>query len=1043
MSSASRVLIRLVATMACALWQSIAAPTLHAQVDPRGSMRTISTTHLRIHVRRGQEPLARRAAVIAERAYAQLAAELAPPAGPIDMVIADNVDYSNGYAQVLPTNRVVIFAVPPVGSTELRFHDDWLQLVITHELAHIFHLDRARGLWRAGRFVFGRGPMAFPNALTPSWVKEGLAVHYESRFTGSGRLVSTESRTVARTAARDDVVPPLGRWSLATSRFPQGQTAYGYGALLMDRSAQVGGDTSMRRFVDRTAVMPPFLLNRASHFAFGASFRDQVATMRDSLRSMAVALDRSGDSVWQAITPDGWYAESPRWRSRDSVMWVASNGRDVTGVFVASVRGALTRAPDARVAPPRRIARRNGLDVNAPFGGDSMVFAQINYRGPYEVRSDLYIGVGDDETQITNGARVSQPDVRRDGAIVAIRLSAASTELVRVTRSGVVTPLRGEGVWADPRWSPDGTRVVAIEFLPTGEERVVVMDTVGVVQDIVAGGRAVFASPSFTPDGRRVVYSSDRSGRMQVELAPVAGRATADGAIGERTIAGSAVADTVRWREPRESVRVISRVSSGVYQPSVSPDGLMIVALVARNDGFVVSVAPLDTVGEVARGTWYAATNALNAVSNGGSSGVLAGASNSPDARAGASAVAASATGEAGGMDTTFRRYNPLRQLLPRYWLPQIGTSRLGQSAYGLSTSSSDILERHAWSASVTREFASGETDGVAQYRYRGFGVPVINLSWAQSWDATFRATDTAGVVLGDIARRRRFATVSTSWAAPSIRTSLNGTFGAQYEMRDFFSDVDSLLTRRDILARPRTRYPSFFSNATLSTVRLGNRGISIEEGIAVSVANSYRWREDMPSLRSWRHSATMRGYLPLNLPGFARHVLAGRVAGAITDKNAQTELNVGGVSGVSSELLPGVVFGDPGRTFPVRGVAAAVQRGSRALGGSVEYRAPLHWFRTAASPFTVMLDRTSLTLFTDAARAWCPGALVAQRAVVCERRGVRDGWIASAGAELVVDIAVQYDVPYRLRIGAAAPYAAPAGIARGGSMYVTLGSLF
>ena len=1037
MSDGSRVPLRVplcvAAIVTCALLLGIAPPALRAQVDPRGSMRTISTAHLRVHVRRGQESLARRAAAIGERAYAQLAAELAPPAGPIDMVIADNVDYSNGYAQVFPTNRVVIFAVPPVGSTELRFHDDWLQLVITHELAHIFHIDRARGLWRAGRFVFGRGPLGFPNALTPSWVKEGLAVHYESRLTGSGRLVSTESRSVARTAARDDVVPPLGRWSLATSRFPQGQTAYGYGALLMDRAVSIGGDTSMRRFVDRTAWTPPFLLNRASRHAFGTSFAVQAQTVRDSLRTTATALDRSGDAVWRAITPDGWYAESPRWRSRDSVVWVASNGREVTGLFVASVREALQHGADAPVASPRRIARRNGLDVNAPFGGDSMVFAQIDYRGPYEVRSDLYVGVGDGEQQLTHGARLSQPDVRRDGDIVAIRLAAASTHLVRVSRTGRVTLLREGNTWADPRWSPDGTRVVAIEFLPTGEERVVVMDTAGVVQDIAAGGRAVFASPSFTPDGRRVVYSTDRSGRMQLELAAVAGSAGA-GSGG----ANGAPGDTVRWRAPSDAVRVISRVSSGVYQPSVSPDGLLIAALVARNDGFVVSVAPLDTVGEVARGTWYAPTNALNSASvgvGGGLGGGIGGGANV--------GAAVDASGASVRTDTAFRRYNPLRQLLPRYWLPQIASARLGQSAYGLSSSGSDILERHVWSVSATRELESGETDGVAQYRYRGFGVPVINLSWAQSWDATFRATDSAGVVLGDIARRRRFATMSTAWAAPSIRTSVSGTLGAQYEMRDFFSDVDSLLRRRDILARPRTRYPSFFANTTLSTVRLGNRGISIEEGIAVSMANSYRWREDQPSLGSWRHSATVRGYLPLNLPGFSRHVLAGRLAGAITDKHAQTELNVGGVSGVSSELLPGVVFGDPGRTFPVRGVVAAVQRGSRALGGSAEYRAPLHWFRTARSPFTVMLDRTSLAVFTDAARAWCPAELVALRAVVCERRGVRDGWIASAGAELVVDIAVQYDVPYRLRIGAAAPYAAPAGIARGGSVYVTLGSLF
>ncbi|MCC6245004.1 MAG: PD40 domain-containing protein [Gemmatimonadaceae bacterium] len=981
----------------------LCAASAEAQVDPRGRLRTIHTPHLRVHVAAHEEALGRRAAAIGERAYAQLARELATPAGPIDMVIADNVDFSNGFAQVFPTNRVVIYAVPPVGSTELRFHDDWLTLVITHELAHIFHIDRARGMWRAGRWLFGRNPLFFPNAFTPSWVKEGLAVHYESSLTGSGRLVSTESRTVARTAARDDVLPPIGRWSLATSRFPLGQTAYGYGALLMDQSARAGGDSSMRRYVDEIAEFPiPMLLGRASSAAFGVAFTAQYARMRDSLQRAAAGLDTSGDLAWRAVTTDGWNAEAPRWRSVDSVIWVASNGRDVTGLFTADVR---TPTPKAT-----RLARRNGLDVNAPRDSAGTVFAQIDYRNPYELRSDLYIGRGTAETRLTRGARLTQPDVRADGAIVAIQLKAAGAQLVRVDTAGAVRVLQAENSWADPRWSADGTRMVAVEFLPTGEQRIVVMDSLGVVQQVVSGTRAVMASPSFTPDGRRLVWSSDRSGTMQLETSPVQ--------------PASAARDTLSWRADASGqsrhVRAASRVSSGVYAPTVSPDGQLVAALVYREDGFVVSVAALDTTGPPVENRWYAAQGALPPIATG---------------------VAAN--------DSASRvtPYRPLRQLLPRYWLPQIGTGRLGQATYGASSSGSDILGRHEWSATATRDLSGGasrgETDGVAIYRYRGFGVPVFDLSWAQSWDATFRVTDTAGAIRGDIARRRRFATLSSNWSRPRIRSSWSGTFGAQYEMRDFFSDVDALLRDPTVLARPRTRYPSVFANVGLSTVRLGSRGITIEEGITASMASSYRWREDAPTLNAWRHIGVMRGYLPLPLPGFARHVLAARVSAGGTGKNAQTELNAGGVSGVASELLPGVVFGDPGRSFPVRGIEPAAQRGTRALGATVEYRAPLWWFRTAPSPFTLFLDRMSLTVFNDVARAWCPGAVARASRTLCERPGDRDGWMASAGAEVVFDMAVQYDAPYRLRVGVAAPYASPAGVPRAQNVYITLGSLF
>ena len=480
-------------------------------VDPRGGVRTLPTTHFRVHFRTAHESQARQLATYAEQAWTALSRELVTPAFPIDLLLADNVDDSNGYAQVFPSNRIVVYAVPPIGIPELRFHDDWLRLVVTHELAHIFHLDRAAGYWRVGRWIFGRNALLFPNALLPSWVKEGLAVHYESQVTGSGRNVSTESRTVARAAARADAVPSIDRWSAATSQFPRGQTPYAWGSLLMHRAALVGGDSGMRRFVEYTAGWRiPFLLDRASRKGFGASFSSQFGAMRDSLKGVVAAMDSTGDTAWRIIDHHGWYATMPRWRSNDSLVWSGSNGRDVTGLFTAGA-----------VAPERvvRVARRNSIDANAPFGMDSTLFAQVDFRGLYVTRSDLYVGRGRGAARITTGARLTQPDMQRDGRVVAVQLRAAGSHLALVTRNGTITRLTHANSWAEPRWSPDGTRIAAIELLPTGEERVVVLDASGALQQVITGGLAVFASPSFTADGQRLVWSSDRSGRMQIETA--------------------------------------------------------------------------------------------------------------------------------------------------------------------------------------------------------------------------------------------------------------------------------------------------------------------------------------------------------------------------------------------------------------------------------------------------------------------------------------------------------------------------------------------
>jgi WD40-like Beta Propeller Repeat len=755
----------------------------------------------------------------------------------------------------------------------------------------------------------------------------------------------------------------------------------------------------MRRFVDVTASqLVPFRLQRNARVGFGSSFNALWSRYADSvMRSVRVNESRrAGDTRWQLVSTDGWYAAAPRWLGADSVVWSASNGREVTGVYVASANGGGSR----------RVAWRNGLDVNVPLDStlDSLVFAQLERRDAYITRSDLYRRQGEREQRLTHGARLTQPDVRHDGSIVAVQLGANSSRLVRVSATGdAITPFTAERAgerWADPRWSRSGTEVVAVQLLPTGVQRVVVLDVTGQLRAVIASARSVLASPSFTPNDRRVVWASDRSGRMQLETAPRG---------------DTAVVDTSAWRMLRGVVTQAGASGAAVYEPSVSPDGAHVVALLQRSTGYHVAVAPLDTTGPAVRDGWYAPSR-------------------------GAMVPAQSDSVRITSQPSV--KYAPGRFLVPRYWLPVVGEGRTGNATLGVSSSSEDILGRHAWSASVLLEPTSREVDGGAAYRYTGLGMPITDVSFSQEWDGTFLVRNDSGAALGTVARKRRFLTASNTYLVPRVRWSLSTTVGLQYEMRDFTAEADSVLGPADSGVRLGTRYPSFFLNTSYSTARLALRGVSVEEGFTLSSSTAYRWLEDNPESGSFRSVLTGRGYVPLPLPGFARHVLAVRAAAGWADNNTRTEFTVGGTSGVASEIIPGVVVGDPARTFPVRGTAPGVQRGARALGGSVEYRAPLMMFSRLPSPFTVYGDRLSVSLFSDAARAWCPASLRANT-VVCLPNGVRDGWLASAGAELIIDLAVQYDVPYRVRLGSAVPYAAPAGVSRKGSFYVTLGGYF
>ncbi|MEP6779949.1 MAG: hypothetical protein ABJC26_08675, partial [Gemmatimonadaceae bacterium] len=656
------------------------ATRANAQVNPHGNVRTYKTAHFRIHYPVELDSLARRAAVHAEEAWRNLSTAFPTPAAPVELLLQDNVDLPNGFAQTFPSNRITIYVLPPVALAELRFHDDWLRLVITHELTHIFHIDQAHGLWRVGRTIFGRNSALFPNSLLPSWIKEGIAVHFESEFTGSGRIVSTESRTVALAAAHANEIQGLDAWSSATTKFPNGQIPYAWGSLLMHRMAGIGGDSSMRKFANYTSTFPiPFLLNRAAKRGFGRSFSTSFAELRDSLNVAAASADSSGEAVWQPVARGAELglrnAAFPRWLNADSVEWTASNGRDLTGLYRAVVPKAGTSA--SALAEARRVSRRNTLDVNSPapaLGKSASVYSQYDYRGPYVLRSDLFVHDTNGDRQLTHGARIVQPDVRTsDGAIIAVQLLAGATQLVRVSASsGAVTPLSNgaQAEWAEPRWSPDGKRITAVQILATGVQRIVLLDTLGALTHVVVESRAVLATPAFAPSGARLVWTSDRGGSTQLETADISN--------------ANAAVDTV-WRA---AARIASNVSASVYQPSISPDGGRVVAMLYRVNGFTVAVAPFDTTGAPVRDSWYVSDVP------------------SPDTLAAFSGVSTS--------------YHALRQLVPRYWEPLIGQARDGGNNFGVTTSGEDILGRHSYSAQVLLNPRTSEVNGSASYVYAG-----------------------------------------------------------------------------------------------------------------------------------------------------------------------------------------------------------------------------------------------------------------------------------------------------------------------------------
>src|SRR3954447_15608215 len=197
--------------------------------DPRLRFRTIRTEHFDIHAHQGEEAMARRVASIAERVRARFEPLFGRPRGRVQVILVDQTDLSNGWATPFPYDAIEITAVPPPAETLIGNTTDWLELVFSHEYTHILHLDRTHGWIAAIRSVFGRVPVAFPNAFLPVWEIEGIATFEESRMTGEGRIPAGDFRAIVDVAAAHGRFASMDRAAGGLDLWPSGNAAYAYG----------------------------------------------------------------------------------------------------------------------------------------------------------------------------------------------------------------------------------------------------------------------------------------------------------------------------------------------------------------------------------------------------------------------------------------------------------------------------------------------------------------------------------------------------------------------------------------------------------------------------------------------------------------------------------------------------------------------------------------------------------------------------------------------------------------------------------------------
>jgi hypothetical protein len=953
-------------------WLSAAPAAGASRYDPALRFQTITTRHFHIHFHQEQGRLAQRLARIAEAVHADLALRLhTTPSGRTHVVLADQDDVANGFATTMPYNAVQIVTGPPGTSSLIGNTDDWLRLVFTHEYAHILDLDRAESLARALRLIFGRAPIAFPNAAQPLWQIEGLATYEETQITSRGRLAAGDFRSLLAEPRRANRLEPLDRAGGGLVQWPAGLAPYAYGAFFFRYLGERYGEASIAELSRTTARGYYFLPG----LAFRRVFRRPLGEVwRQFEQALPVTLAEPGDGapLPKRLTFGGFQKSAPRFLpagmsvatphgtvAAPALLYSDQNADEFPSLMIVPVDAALFR---------QRLATRFG-GTSSTTDSRSIIFDQIDLSKSVAWRSDLYrLDVSSGRvTRLTQNARVLAPDVSADGTRLAcIRLIAgvrtlavfdlAAIDGARAHRlpDPVFSLQEPDTQYDSPRWSPDGRWLAAGRWKRGGLSELVIIDVATRrVAVVAASARGRNASPAWCPDGRTLIFSSDREG----------------GEFALYAVEISTAAEP--WGVPLATYRV-ARVAGGAMSPDVSPDGQLIAFVGSTTAGYDIFTLPGDQAGwerlAADASVTADATPTVPPVSNGES---------------GAPAPASS--------------YAPLGMLLPRYWLPE-ARSENGRLKAGFSTSSADVLGRHALNLDLTwrvtgrpaGEHIGGRPDWSASYLYDrwrpGFYVSGSETTWFQ------------GVAVGSGPSSLQSIRWRDLTAEAGIRLSVQTVRHVQLWQAAF------------TLARSRLETPGAISMNRRNGVRLAwtcsnskiyGYSIGPEQGVAVGVTTELARRELGADGNAGALTAEIRAYPRLA----GRHaVLAVRVgAGTSSGHRSVRRIYYLGGSDPAGSLID---FGS-GALSMMRGFSPLEFAGYHLWVANLEYRRPV-----------LRLDR-GLGWLPVFARVLHAAAFIDAGSAAWKRFLINDTKV-SVGGEASVDLVVGYTLPVTLSTGAA-----------------------
>jgi hypothetical protein len=504
-------------------------PMLYGE-QPFSAWKEVRTEHFIIAYEEKDIAAVREILAFCEEAYDLVSSYFDSYPKTIRCVVSGRSDASGGYFQYIPRSIKLDISSPSTfwigGRTE-----NWLKILLVHELTHYIHLSYEKGFFAAMSRIFGDTvKIAHFPFIFSRWMIEGISTNLETLFTSGGRGRNPFFELYYKAMAVEDRFFSFPQTNY-TSHYPPPGRDYVAGYIMVKYLFDTCGNDVFAR-IHKEYISFPFLgVEKAIIAVTGKSSREIFYETKHFLKEkytnngrieggIRISPKANGDYRIPVMTEKGIYCYRETPETPDAIVCLKEE------------------TDEEEVIIETNLSDESSFSVNAK--GDTLVFSSFDFDYRYPafmiISSDLYEYSLRNASvkRLTTDAHLHHPVLSPDErTIIAVQRAGSYSRLVEIDRStGNLSLLfaQKETTIYNPAISPDGTKCAFVLNI-RGMQDIYVLEIKGATRyplkadTIPVSYNTERISPLIGPDKNedyyprfldpdRILFTSDRNGGL-------------------------------------------------------------------------------------------------------------------------------------------------------------------------------------------------------------------------------------------------------------------------------------------------------------------------------------------------------------------------------------------------------------------------------------------------------------------------------------------------------------------------------------------------